>query len=287
MIIAIFWYGKDRYNARKSGGGDAKTESFSVLMSVFFWSAILSLFLKMSLDVLVFYARNISQYSLTEYLVIGVEDLVKIFALIIGLNIAGKKFNEISDGAIYAVMAALGFLFQENLMYLIGMGSSLSGLTTMIIGRNLFSLAAHFNVAVFGIAYALAYLKYTEAEKNEKRPQKGIKAPYDIWGLAKKLWQQYHWHLIWYLPFSPFCLLLKILRKKTNLHQAEVLWAGTIGTYYWHLLYDFVLNLNYNWLNGVLFAILGITFWIAYNYFGYLDKINKSKSSSAGLTKGD
>jgi len=168
VILAVLWQKRDK----KSDSKDNQ-EHFWVLMSVFFWSVFLAFSLKLWLDFL----KNINfEYIDTQWfswISIWMEEIVKITALIIWLEIAWKRFNEVSDWVIYWVFAILWFLFFENIFYMLAywdFANWMWDFTGFIWQRNTFSFAIHISTILFSFFYATAYLKIPKTEKHRAKP---------------------------------------------------------------------------------------------------------------------
>ena len=158
IFLAILWQKRDQ----KSDKNKNNQEHFWVLMSVFFWSAFLAFTLKLWLDFL----KNINfEYINTQFFwwfSIWMEEIVKISALIIWLEIAWKRFNEISDWVIYWVFAILWFLFFENIFYLLAywdFATWVRDFAWFVWQRNIFSFWIHLSTLIFSVFYATAYLR--------------------------------------------------------------------------------------------------------------------------------
>lgn len=204
FLFAIFIQWRDKH----SEVSKKHVESFSVLMSVFFWGVAMTFLLKMSLDLIDFYYPDMSKSQWFFITSLFLEELVKIAALIIGLNIAGKLFNELSDGVIYTAFAALGFLFLENIIYVLRDAVDARSFAEIFIGRNIFTLGVHFFTMIFGVHYAFAYLY--GAGKTQIQP-------WQIFKHIKILWKQYGALFFLWLPISPFITLWKFFSKGLKL----------------------------------------------------------------------
>jgi len=158
LILAILWQLRDK----KVDWKWKNAESFAVLMSVFFWSAFLAFTLKLWLDFLKNIDFSLINTKWFQWLSIWMEEIVKIIALIIGLEIAWKRFNEISDWIIYWVFAVLWFLFFENIFYLLAYWDFEKSMWNFIwynTQRDIFSFWIHLSTLFFSTFYAIAYLK--------------------------------------------------------------------------------------------------------------------------------
>ncbi|MBT4936988.1 PrsW family intramembrane metalloprotease [Candidatus Peregrinibacteria bacterium] len=269
FLLAVFWHRKDKKSEKRL----SDTESFPVLMSVFFWSAFLALMLKMLLDLCLIYHPSLVQTEWFFVSTIFAEDLVKVIALLVGLNIAGKRFNEMSDGLMYSVFAALGFIFFENILYLLSASPNIYDFLMILLGRNIFSFAAHLSVVIFGLFYAAAYLHTSSGllNKLKKRKESRLK-PYQIGRMLKFLWEKYSVFIILWIPFSPLVLLYQLINnKKAHITMSEVLVGGFLMSVYVHVLYDYALELNIAWLNTLVLSVVGIIGVILFHYFPKLD----------------
>jgi RsiW-degrading membrane proteinase PrsW (M82 family) len=269
FLLALFWHNKDKSSEKRL----SDVESFPVLMSVFFWSAFFALMLKMSIDLLVIYFPGVASSQWVFISTIFAEDFVKITALLIGLNVAGKRFNEMSDGLMYSVFAALGFIFFENIMYLLSTDGNIYDYIIILLGRNIFSFTAHLSIIIFGLFYASTYLHSSSSllQKLKKRKESRVK-PYEIGTMFKFLWKKYSFLLMFWIPFSPFVLLYQLINnKKTHITMSEVFIGGFFMSVYVHLLYDYAIHLNIAWLNTLVLSIVGIIGVILFHYFPKLD----------------
>lgn len=262
VSIATFFHLRDKRKGHSY-------ESFTVLMSVFFWSAILALFLKMGIDMLIYYFPQITSSKSFFTFSIFLETLTKAAALIIGLDIAGKKFNELSDGVLYATFAALGFNFLENIFYLLTTTETTS-LLSVLLGRSLFSFGAHLFIVIFGVMYAGAYLQSNSIRQRLKLFTKRVK-PYQIHKLFLDIYKQYKLLTPLFLIFAPFIIFTKIILLKRNTRISELLIGGFITTYYLHLSYDILLDIPSKIFNLVLLVTIGVFVVFVYNEFQTLD----------------
>lgn len=148
--LVFLWYRKDC----KVDQGVFR-ENFFVLMMIFGWSAFLGWLLKVGIDLL-----NSEGLNLKASVIVFLEELIKASSLILGLEIAKKRFNEVSDGVVYGVVAALGYVFVENGLYLTAFQSSEEFLM-VLVGRSILPLSIHIlTTSFFGVTYAVAYLGY-------------------------------------------------------------------------------------------------------------------------------
>jgi len=269
LALAVFWHRKEEKSAKR----ESDKESFPVLMAVFFYSVFFALLLKMLMDLGVIYFPELVVKEWVKTIFLALEELVKAFALIVGLNIADKRFNERSDGAIYAVFAALGFVFFENIFYLLGYAPNFYNFMLVFMGRHIFSFAAHLSIVVFGLYYASAYLYSKDLEKRIRKEKKQSRIPpYRVDKMFKFLWDKYHLQIIIWLPLSPFILLYQTFRgKKTNVTMSEMLVGGFLLSVYIHVSYDHVLKLEIPWLNSFVLFTFGTAMVLLYNFFPKLD----------------
>jgi RsiW-degrading membrane proteinase PrsW (M82 family) len=268
IFIALLWQDKDRKSEKKK----SDTESFAVLMSVFFYAAFGTLVLKMLLDLGVHFYAEQMQTSYVQVLSIFAEEIVKAAALIIGLNIAGKRFNETSDGIMYAVFAALGFIFYENIVYLLSASPDIWTFIRIFLGRNIFSFAAHLSICAFGVFYAGAYLHSKKLRTKLKKKSESRIKPYDLVSMLKFLWHKYSVLIILYLPLSPFFLFFQtIMGKKAHITMSEMLIGGFLSSVYLHLSYNYLLEINIPSLNTLALLIVGIIGVTLHHFFPKLD----------------
>lgn len=271
VLLAYWWHKVDK-NAEKR---ESDVESFPVLMSVFFWSAFLAFLLKMLFDLGVYFAPQFMQMEWVFIATLVLEEVVKVFALLVGLNIAGKRFNELSDGIMYAVFAALGFVFFENILYLLSVGPNWAEFFITLLGRNIFSFSAHLSIVLFGLFYASAYLHPHKSllSKLQKRGEHRVK-PYEVCRLLTFLWDKFSWLTIFWLPFSPFILLFQIAHgKRAHISMSEMLIGGFLLTVYTHVFYDLILEMGNKWLNSIVFLIFGLVAVFLFHFFPEVDVI--------------
>lgn len=248
ILIAFFWYKNDKKDSKKE-----EVEHLWVLISVFFWSAFLALWLKLSIDFLVNIEYFLVYKSYFEYITIWAEEVVKAVSIIVWLEIAGKRFDEISDWFIYWVFAILWFMFFENIFYILVYSSkfwSNSDLVSFIISRNLFPFFIHLSTIFFSIFYATAYLR-TKNKENLSRP-----APWHILSQIKLLWK---WlFLKWFLLFllSPFILLINIFKKYNPRFWIVIFWSFFMSIFL-HILFN---HLIWLWIEYLMMWIS--FFWI-------------------------
>lgn len=263
FLIALFWYFKDKLHESK----EKHVESFSVLMSVFFWSVVFAFIFKMALDLLGYYNPNGIYYT-TWFMVLSLflEEIVKIAALLMGIELAGKRFNELSDGVIYTVFAVLGFLFLENIIYLVPQADDFKSFIEVFAGRNIFTFAMHLFTVIFGVFYAFAYLRSAKIQGGHRvRPEQITKQ-------FKILWDDFGVKFFIWLPFSPFVTLWKFFNRGfKKITIPEMLWSGFLSSSYLHIGYDLLLEADIAMVN--MFVFLGVILFLAglYWYFNKLD----------------
>jgi RsiW-degrading membrane proteinase PrsW (M82 family) len=265
--IALLWNKQD-----KKSKNTKNHESFTVLMSVFFWATVLSTLFLMLIHLIITLFPSIQTFSFTswsfplsflEVMTVTGEETVKIIALIIGLDIAGKLFNELSDGIIYTAFAVLGFVFFENSLFLFSANGT-TEFITIFFQRNLFSYSAHLSTIFFGLCYAQAYLNTSPdlLEKLKSRNEHRIK-PYHIHKMIRFLFQKYRLLTPFFFLFAPGILVFKIFQgKKTHITMSELFIGGYISSISLHLLYNALLTLNIPILNTLtlfLFGSIGFT----------------------------
>lgn len=183
LVVLLAWYIQDKKHDQESD-----QERLWVLMLIFGISAVWGFVLRSVLiflgDIEVF--RTMLQGSVFGVLVIFREEFIKATSLIFGLEIAGKRFNEVSDGVLYAVMAALGFVFVENIFYLFATQGGLEFMQ-VLVGRFLVPLSIHFlTTIIFGLSYAVAYLGYKKyvklyVDKFDVKETFLLAKPYALW----------------------------------------------------------------------------------------------------------
>ncbi len=271
VFLAVWWYLRDKNVANK----ESNVESFPVLMSLFFWSAFLALILKMILDLGVHYVPQMMQRESIFVITLALEEFIKAAALIIGLHIAGKKFNEVSDGVVYGVFAALGFIFFENIFYLLGLSPNIYDFTIMFLGRNIFSFAAHLSIVIFGVFYANACMHSERLEKDLMEIDRvhHLVAPYRVDMMFKSLWHKYSMFTIVWLIFSPFFLIYQMFidHHRIKITMSEMLLGGFIFSVYVHVGYDYLLGFNISWLNTLSLSAIGILMVLLFHFFPKLD----------------
>jgi len=190
LIVVLFWYKRDSQTQFFQN-----KENLPTLISVFFWAAFGGLMLKLCIDMIYhFDHQSVILSSIWFYLFsIFIEEIIKGGSLIIGLEIAEKRFNEVSDGIIYGSMAALGFLFFENIFYLLNTTSTSEFLRILTL-RYFSTFGIHLlTTSVFGLTYAKGYLGYKKRLKTYQAKYKikdkdlKIPQPYDFFYHLKSI----------------------------------------------------------------------------------------------------
>lgn len=265
FILALIWYKRDLNEAVK----EQHKESFSLLMSVFFWSVVFSFVLKMFLDLIQhYYPEQIFFTTWFFIFTLFLEELVKIGALLMGIELAGTLFNKLSDGVIYTVFAALGFIFLENILYLVPYVEDIPTFIRVLTGRNIFTFAMHLFTTIFGVFYAFAYL-HSHRLKHGHRVK-----PEQIGKQIKILWQEFGIKLLAWIPVAPFVTLYKFFSSSKgfkNITIPEMLWSGFLLSSYLHIGYDMLLELNIPALSAFTFFIVLVFLAGIYIYFQRLD----------------
>lgn len=258
--IALFWRYKD--NLVDSSNN---RESFAVLMSVFFWSAFLAFGLHLLMNLLHNFKVDFinSEYFFVFSLLL--EELVKATALIVWLEIAWKKFNEISDWVIYWVFAVLGFIFYENIIYIISLMNPDFNMQYLIYSfqRWYFSFGAHMSIMIFSFFYAVSYLK------SSKLPVWMRPKPYYIFQHIKLMWDwSYYWGLA-YFALSPIVLLINLISSRKEKLSIVLYWSFFLS-FIVHVVYDWLLD--YGWVYAFLALVTTwFTSFILYKRFEKLD----------------
>ena len=266
VILAILWQKKDQQKDKN----EKNQEHFIVLMSVFFWSAFLAFALKLWLDFL----KNINferiNSTFFQWFSIWMEEIVKISALIIWLEIAWKRFNEISDWIIYWVFAILWFLFFENIFYMLAYWDftkwvwDFAGFAWQ---RSIFSFSIHLSTLFFSFFYATTYLKTTKQDIARPAPRQLIKQIKLLW--KSKNWELRFWVWLWRFLISPITLLANIF---TKFHPR--LWVAI----YWSLFFTIAIHILLNellWFWWV-YAFVWLVFscfagWMIFRRFDKID----------------
>ncbi len=100
----------------------------------------------------------------------ALEEIAKLVASIFVVTRHRLEFNQVIDGVVYAVTAALGFAFVENLSYFIQfLNSGSDGLLSVFMFRSLGTMAAHTLFSgVAGLVWAYAYFSKQISPFNQK-----------------------------------------------------------------------------------------------------------------------
>lgn len=100
------------------------------------------------------------------------EETAKISAAIYVVTNHKLEFNQVIDGVVYAVTAALGFAFMENLFYLAsfqGINENLTSFTYVVAFRSLGTMLAHTLFSgLAGLIWAYAYFSKQISPFNQK-----------------------------------------------------------------------------------------------------------------------
>lgn len=278
--IIRFWYVRD---CQKSQNG--QQEKLPTLISVFFWGAFGGLMLKLLIDTVYhFDSQNLILTTTWFYLVtIFLEEFIKAGALVIGLEIAGQRFDEISDGIVYGAMSALGFLFFENIFYLLET-STTREFWVVLSGRYLFTFSIHLlSTATFGLTYAKAYLGYNKRLKAYKKKFNVTDEalpkpkPYDIFHHFKYIITKGN-HLLnvfkLFLCFDLFRAVYLILSKQETklitkdrflLFPSIFIIEGFLLGFYLHLLCNLLLqNQFFGWLIMTVFPLFSLVLYLGF-----------------------
>lgn len=260
FVIGLFWQGRDKLVDKD----EKNREDLHVLMSVFFWSGILAFALKLVTDLFL----NLNFWFVSSewffYLSLFFEEFVKATALIIWLELAKKQFNEVSDWVIYWVFAALGFIFFENILYVLTITNS-PGVEymTLFFQRNVFSFSAHLVIIIFSTFYAISYLKSPKMASGH-RPK-----PWHLIEHLKLMWDENILIWIMYLLLSPIILLINLVRKTSAKFSIVLYWSFWLSVLV-HILYDKLLESG--WVYWFI-ALAGAAF-IAFVLYKRFDKLD-------------
>ena len=278
IISILIWHYKDRSSNKKN------SEFLPTLISVFFWSAFLGLLMKIFLDVFFLWEKTNFLFSNNnfKYLTLLLEELVKAIGVIIGLEMANKRFNEISDGVIFGLMSAFGFIFFENILFLWEATGTKEAIK-IFLGRNILSYSAHvFSSVVFGFFYASAYLGKVLIRPEKHKPYQIFRS---MWVSALKYRNKksstfsgiIRYLLVLFKVLTLHIIIFHIVfHKKTRGHYSgELIMEGFLLSYYLHLFYDFVLETGNKLLNTV-----SLTFYIIFPLILFINfsHIEKSKN---------
>ena len=273
LVSILLWYKRDQISNQK------QTEFLPTLISVFYWSAFLSLLMKIFLDLFFIWgeAWTLITSPYLNYFAIFLEEIIKATSIVIGLEMADKKFNEISDGIVFAAMSAFGFIFFENIIFLWEIDNEAEIVTTFL-GRNIFSYSAHLlSAIVFGFFYASAYLSSVLIRPKKHKPYALLSA---IRESARKYRLENHSatqilrHYLAVLAkiFSLHIIIFHILlHRKTRGHwSGELIMEGFLLAFYLHLFYDFILSTNHRELSAIflsLYVIFPLVLFINFSHF--------------------
>lgn len=260
FLLAIFWHYRDKVIDTKQN-----EESLSVLMSIFFWSAFLWFFLKLSLDLLRNFNFSFINNNNFFYFTLFLEELVKAVALIIWLEIAWKRFNEISDWVVYWVMSALWFIFFENIFYVLSSWYMLFSKEyfVLFLQRNIFSFSAHLTIVLFSTLYAMSYIKCWKLKK---------------WNRPKPFYFITHLKLMWswniyvgfiYFLLSPIVLLINFITKNKPKLSIMLYWSFFLSVIL-HIIYD---ELVWFWWNFSILVLI-LTAFICFTIYRRFDKLD-------------
>lgn len=248
VIMWLMWQFRDR-----KVDSENNQEIFSVLMSVFFWSAFLTFFLKLIFDLFTNLNFSFIEKEWFFYVSLWLEEFVKAFSIVMGLEIAQKRFDEVSDWVIYWVFSVLWFLFFENILYLISLEAISEDFVIMFIQRNIFTFSAHLSVILFSVFYAVAYLHSWRSCETVNRPW-----PLNIFAQVRCLWNWSYSKWILYFIFSPFIFISNLFKKNSSRLWIVLFWSFfcSIGL---HILFD---KLVVYWWIVTLITL--ITTWFAW-----------------------
>ena len=265
FALAIFWHLREE----SSANNENEKEHFPVLMSVFFWSAFLAFALWLKINFL----KNLDLSFMNQvdgwffYFSLFLEEAVKAAAIIIWLEIAGKKFNEVSDGAIYWVFACLWFVFFENILYVLTFSDTFDkDYFTFMFERALIWFSSHLTIVFFSVFYAISYLKSPRL-KNWNRPKP--------WHLILHIEAMWNWsYFLWflYLLISPIILIINLIRKTKEKMGVVLYWSFFISVFA-HILYDILIWLGdqYKFLAFIALAAVWFKAVVLYLRFDRLD----------------
>lgn len=208
------------------------------------------------------------------YILLGltalVEEVLKCIAVVGVTERYFQNFNQVIDGIIYAVAVALGFAFLENIVYLSEfLNSGMSPQTFWVIYflRCLTTTFGHsVFTAIFGFAYANAYLRPQEFMPVEKR-QELVQNN----SLFKKI--KYTLHVIWDI-LTLHVLFRHVLKDKLpyrDLHAPNhLVLEGIVSSIYVHLIYNYLAVLQVGGQNLAFF----LSFFLLVIGWGVFHKFN-------------
>lgn len=286
FVIILFWLRQDRKTKFEKN-----REKFITLISVFFWSAFGGLLLKLFLDtVFQFDANQIIFGTMGFYLFsILLEEIIKDGSLVIGLELTESRFNEVSDGIIYGAMSALGFLFFENIFYLLETTNQLD-FWFVLSGRYFVSFGIHLlTTIIFGLTYARAYLGYKKRlgifrrKLKKTSKQMPLPSPFAILYHFKSILvgnpvlNIVKFFIGWNLLQRFYLIVFKhkepVFDKKTYLVFPSLYIAeGFLLGYYLHLIFNYLLQHQlFDWIMITLFPTI---IFLIYVGFGKLSEKN-------------
>jgi protease PrsW len=164
MCWLVLYYKKDKKDpepkkiiAKTFIVGAAMSVPFLFLYYAMSWTGINLFFLGGTVSVILFAV---------------LEEMAKISAAISVVNDHKHEFNQIIDGVVYAVTAALGFSFMENLFYLAnfrGVNTNIADFIYAIAFRSLGTMFAHTLFSgLAGLIWAYAYFSKDISPFNKK-----------------------------------------------------------------------------------------------------------------------
>lgn len=283
-ILILLWYKKDQQTALESN-----REKLLTLISVFFWSAFGGITLKILIDLVFNLDSQQVVFSTTWFYVLTIlgEEFIKAGSLIIGLELAEQRFNEVSDGLIYGAISALGFLFLENIFYLLVTQNQVEFWTVFSV-RSLSIYTVHlFTTTLFGLTYATGYLAYKKhlpfyQVKFKLQHQKFVSPkPYAfikhfklILGIGNLFWNIIKLIFCWDLIKRIFLIISKQKKslytpKRFLVFPSVFIVEGFLLAFYFHLGYNFLLQNDF--FKSIFSSILPLGGFLIYLGF---QKIN-------------
>lgn len=159
----IFYYHKDSKDP----------EPKALILQTFLAGALMAIpFLLLRSVLIAFPQMNLAMTGVTAvFIFAALEELAKLSAAIYIINHHRHDFNQLIDGVVYAVTAALGFAFVENKIYFYEFLNNSSGqLTTVFLFRSLGTMLAHtLFSAVAGLIWAYAYFSKKISPFNKEK----------------------------------------------------------------------------------------------------------------------
>lgn len=240
-----------------------RTEPLGLMVMAATWGAILTFFLKGFVD-------RCGMINISYEFLFGVvflEEAVKAFATVNTLESVRKKFDEVSDGIIYGVAVALGFVMVETIFYL----NNVPNFWGVYMGRLIYSMPAHMVFGgIFGLYYAQAYLNENIIGKGKKRQQPPLAFLGNILEASthrlkerERNFVNVHREVLVEL-FRVITLHITreeiLMGKRKHKHWAgELVMEGFLLALYLHLLYNFFLASDSAWVrSGGLIMIVGM-----------------------------